>query len=525
MTAGLIVLAAASLAWSIVATARSGPFAYYGLHTRAWELAAGGILALVAGTLARVPRRIRTAAGVVGLGIVIASAFGYDASTSFPGAAALVPVVGTVLVVAAGIDGTVAGVGRFLATRPMTYVGRLSYGWYLWHWPVLVFVGAVTAAGLQARPYAALRPAHGRAALAALAVSFLLSAASHRLVENPIRYSGWLAQARARSLALGAMLTAVSVAAVTAVLPATDGRPAGPVLAPVAAVRPSQAPKVSRATDHRVMLRMTPAQAREDEPPLTRECYVGYFQTAASGNCLFGDRQGKVTLALVGDSHAEQWYPALEHVALQRHWRLWVWTKSACPMVALPVRLPQFHGAYPWCDGWRENVMARLAALPRLDAIVVSHYGSLVTRGSRFGGEVGEPLSADELPTAWRRAWTVTGTRLAGYARRVIVIRDVPKPSTDVPACLAEHGTDARPCSFPRALAFARADLTYDAERLADVPRQRFVDFDDLLCPGQVCPVVAADGTIVFRDNHHLTAAMSRDLAPVAGRRIARAMR
>ncbi len=525
MVVALSVLAVASFALGVVATNQNTPYAYYGLHTRAWELAAGGLLALGGARVARLPLAARPVLGWLGVAVVVASAFLIDASTPFPGVVALAPVLGTVLVVAAGAGGVLTGAGRLLARGPFTYVGRLSYAWYLWHWPALVFAGAVAAHGLSPTPFSTLAPARDLVALGAVVVSFLLSVLSHHALENPVRRSAWLAAVRRRSLVLGGALTAASVAATVVFLPPTDGNPGGPVLAPVAAVRPSQAPMVSRSSDRRVLLAMSPEQARRDEPRGTRDCYVGYFTTTADDDCLFGDPDGTVTIALIGDSHAEQWFPALQRVAEQRHWRLWMWAKSACPMIALPVRLPQFHGSYPWCDTWRNNVMARLEALPRLDAVVVSHYGSLVTRGSRFGGTEGRTLSQDEVPDAWRRAWAVTGNQIAALTRRVVVVRDVPKPSIDVPACLAEHGTDARPCSFDRAFAFDRADLLYDAERRAGVRKQAFLDFDDLLCPGATCPVVATDGTIVFRDTHHLTATMSRDLAPVVGRRLSRLLR
>jgi hypothetical protein len=212
----------------------------------------------------------------------------------------------------------------------------------------------------------------------------------------------------------------------------------------------------------------------------------------------------------------------MRRAAAVHHWQLYVFVKTACPMIALPVRLPQFRDSYPTCAPWRQAVFDRLATLPRFDAIVVSHYGDGAGRGGRFGGPDGEPLGADTLPAAWQRAWTTTGRELSSYARRVVVLRDVPKPPTDVPACLASHGTDARPCSFSRDAGFSHADVLYAVEHAADVPRQRFLDLDDLLCPGDPCPVVTTDGTIVYRDAHHLTATVSRELAGVLGRRLAR---
>jgi len=521
MAVALAVLAAGSLALSVLTTG-SGPYAYYGLHTRAWELAAGGLLALLAPRLTRLPRRARAGAVVVGVALMIASAVLIGNATPFPGWVALAPVLGTVLVVAAGTGGVITGPSRLLTTRPFTYVGRLSYAWYLWHWPCLVFAGAVVAGGLAPRAIWSLAPARGWAALVAVVVSFGLSAASHRLLEDPVRRSSWLAVGRRRSVGMGAALTTLTVVGIAVALPVTSGAPRGPVLAPVAAVRPSQAPAASREADRRVLLSMTPAAARADDPVGTRDCYAGYLRVSVPTDCRFGDPNGRRRIALIGDSHAEQWFPALRRAAERHHWQLWLFVKTACPMIGLEARLPQFHDAYPWCTSWRASVLDRLATMPRFDAIVVSHYGDLLTQSSRFSSPDGAALDAHTLPAAWQRSWTATGRELSSYARRVVVLRDVPKPPTDVPACLATHGTDARPCSFSRERGFAHADVLYAAEHRADVPGQRFLDVDDLLCPGDPCPVVTAGGTIVYRDAHHLTATFSRDLAGVLGRRLDR---
>ncbi|HEU5034010.1 MAG TPA: acyltransferase family protein [Mycobacteriales bacterium] len=521
MTTALAVLAVGSLVSSIVITRTSSPYAYYGLHTRAWELAAGGLLALTGHRLRHQPSWLRALLAAVGLVTVVVSAVAIGTSTPFPGAAALGPVLGTVLVVAAGTGGVTAGAARLLTTRPFTYVGRLSYAWYLWHWPALVFAGTVAGPGAGPHPFASMQLARGWPALAAVAASFALSVAAHRWLEDPVRRSRWLAAVKARSLVLGAALTAASVTAIAVVLPVTDGATGGPVLAAVASVRPGKAVvEVSRSADREVLLAETPARARSDEPHGTRDCYAGYLQVTAPADCVFGDPHGSRTIALIGDSHAEQWFPALEQAAQRRHWRLWLWAKVACPMVALPVRLPQFDDTYRWCTSWRQAVLDRLSTLPRLDAIVVSHFGSLANRSGRFTDGDGTTLTASELPAAWQQAWRETGRRLAEHARRLVVIRDPPTPPGDVPACLAAHGADARPCSFPRSSGFRLSDQLYAAEHAAGVARQRFLDLDDLLCPDDPCPVVATDGTILYRDSHHLTASISRDLAPVLARRL-----
>ncbi len=166
---------------------RPQQFAFYGSPTRAWEFAAGALIAL-AGT-APVPRPVAEAATAAGLGLVVLGAFVITSTTGFPGTAALLPVVGTALVIATGSESLLAR--RLLGNRPATWIGDRSYGWYLWHWPAIVYAHALW-------PLAGWVPA--AAALAAL----LPAALSFTYIENPIRRRRTLKGTRVSTIAIGA---------------------------------------------------------------------------------------------------------------------------------------------------------------------------------------------------------------------------------------------------------------------------------------------------------------------------------
>jgi peptidoglycan/LPS O-acetylase OafA/YrhL len=171
LTIVAIVSCAASIAWTDIAQ----PWAFFSLPTRAWELAAGGLLALVASPLgARLPRAVLTGGGVLGIGLVIASFVVIDTSTPFPGTAAIVPVVGAALIILAGESRSTV-VARALGTRIPRWLGRISYSLYLWHWPLLILVPI-----LIGQDNLAVRLA---IALAAIGISDL----STRWIEVPIR--------------------------------------------------------------------------------------------------------------------------------------------------------------------------------------------------------------------------------------------------------------------------------------------------------------------------------------------------
>jgi hypothetical protein len=107
---------------------------------------------------------------------------------------------------------------------------------------------------------------------------------------------------------------------------------------------------------------------------------------------------------VIGGSHAEQWFAALDQVARAQHLRLYLWAKEACPLIDLSVRLPQFDQSYPWCTTWRAGVLQHLAGLGTLDAVVVSHVGISRSDPGRYAAPGGAPLTAADIGTSWSTA-------------------------------------------------------------------------------------------------------------------------
>jgi peptidoglycan/LPS O-acetylase OafA/YrhL len=492
----LLGLGAASFALSAATTRGSGPWAYFGLHTRAWELATGGLVALALPLLARVPRRAAAAAGWVGLAMVVAAAVAFSSTTLFPGTAAALPVAGAALLLAAGAR-TDAGASRLLAVPVLTFVGRVSYGWYLWHWPCLVLARAVWG-NPTADSDLGSSPEPGPWVIGgAVAVSFLLAVVSHWLVEQPARTSRRLAASRGLTFAVAAALLVTSVGSAQLLLNPRAEVPSGGA--------------------------QTPGQARNDtgtSPP----CFAGFPGTKADGRCRFGDKRGTHVVVLVGDSHAAHWFPAMEKVALERHWQLWFWAKSACVVAAVREYTPIYHREYSECTTWRANVMHRIAELPRVDAVVIGRayaYSELVLddRGKH-------PKGAAAEARVWRDGSRKAFVELSRLARHVVILRDTPWPGLSVPGCLSKHPGEPQSCSYRRA-GHTELDTDLVHDELAAVPPGtsiRFVDMNDAVCPRSrpLCPVVTTAGSIVFRDRHHLTARFAREISAVLGARLDR---
>ena len=129
-----IGVALASLGASVLLTAAAPSWAFYLPVTRGWELLAGVLVAQQSTTASAASRRVRDTLSVVGLCLVIAAAFGFDTTTPFPSASALLPVAGAALLIWTGPDTTLASV----VSRPLVvWLGLVSYPLYLWHWPLL----------------------------------------------------------------------------------------------------------------------------------------------------------------------------------------------------------------------------------------------------------------------------------------------------------------------------------------------------------------------------------------------------
>ncbi|MDT7855240.1 acyltransferase family protein [Rubrivirga sp. S365] len=489
----MAAVAVVSFAASVYLTGVRQPWAFFLSPLRAWEFAAGALGMLVAGGGAAGSRRLNpgrvgAAEGVlgwVGLAAIVAVGALYRADTLFPGWAAAVPVAATVLALRAGTARTETALARALAWRPLQELGRLSYSWYLWHWPVLVFGAALgLAETLPAR-------------LALVALSLGLAEASYRLVEDPVRHHPALAgRVRAgRSLALAVALTALGVGLSAAWWQAAEAW----------AQRPDQ-------------VRFTEAWA-DLAAVYGDECHADFYATAAEG-CSYGVVDADTTVVLFGDSHAAQWFPAIERVAMARGWRLVSLTKSACPAVDVETFNPGLGRIYDECTMWREAAFEEISRLRPYLVVASSSSAYLL------------PSYEDRTPVrAWDTAWRGGAARvfqhLAGAADHVVYLEDSPRPNFDVTGCLARAAW--QPWSGGAACQFQAKNLERD--RAAQVEKEAasaggvgYVAWADELCSGEPCETVRGSRPL-YRDGDHLAASFVADLTPVVARRIDEAIR
>ncbi|EHB49694.1 acyltransferase 3 [Mycolicibacterium rhodesiae JS60] len=511
-----------SFALSYVASYVAPAAAYFSLPTRAWDLSVGGILALTATQWRRLPPLVAAIIGWSGMGMLLLACGLFNSKMPYPGSAALVPLVGTVLVIGAGCAIPSLGCGRILGWAPMRALGRLSYSWYLWHWPVLVFAPLVVGhpLGLPGRLFAVL-------------ISGGLGWLTLRYIETPLRYAASLRRSPGRSLALGGAFTAIGAAAGLALLsviptPVGRGAPAAPltvtattaaagsnIAAYDAAVRQTFArvqAAVAASADRKVVpsnLRpgLAAAGAEKQNEFLFNGCLRSPFE-AGQPECAMGDTGSATTVALIGDSHAAMWTPAFEQVATERHLRLEMLAKGACPLLDLPVTNPLSRLAemLAHCEEWRGQIIARMQA-ERPQLIVLSLW-----RG--YGDD--EALTGyRSYDAVWVDRLTRLVEKLAATGARVMVLGPIPAPHFLVPNCLSGYLDNVQACTPQRSTAVNESGIAAEAAATKAGGGQ-YVDLTDLFCTAERCPVIVGD-TLVYLDENHITLEYSRALAPAIG--------
>jgi peptidoglycan/LPS O-acetylase OafA/YrhL len=543
----LVGVVAASFAANVLLTDLAANWAFYSLPTRAWELGLGGLAAVVvgAGISDRLPRILTGAAGWIGLTAIAIATLTFDPELAWPGIAALVPAVGTAVLLGAGQRRF--GPGAVLAVAPLRLVGRISYSLYLVHWPILALAPFVVGGPVDDL---------GRAGLVGLSV--LVAGVSWAVIETPFRRPLpriVAPPARTISVGLAAIMAVVVVAAgpsvgwgaaqastaetVTGVstdegdsawtdepiaiapsLEPSDEPAPSAVTGSVDSARPSTGPVSSVAprpvlpTDVAVTgalpadVRPSLANARGDEERLRADGCLAFERVTVPPSCVYGISTATFTVALVGDSHAAQWFPALERVAKHEGWRLVTFVKVACPFIAMQVSNTALKREYRECAAFNEATIDGLRAL-KPDLTIVSMSRIAI-----------HPMSAADDTVAAKGA--AVGKMLARIPGRVAILVDTPYGGRDIPGCLSEHPTRVEACAIPRPIAFTDhlGGLETVAAKASGAAR---IDLTKRICVGDPCAVVVND-RIVYRDIGHLTATFARSLAPALDAAIARVL-
>jgi peptidoglycan/LPS O-acetylase OafA/YrhL len=468
---GLTVVSLALCVWF---TARGGTFAFYQLPARAWEFGIGGLAVLPTSGKLRVPPLGWVALGWVGVLTIIGSAFTISSGAGFPGLIALAPVLGTMIALVAGVELPGRGVGILLNSAPLQFLGKLSYSWYLWHWPFLVLSKA-------------LLPNISMVVKAGVAVvSLLVAAITHHFVENPIRFHPYLIARPSRAIYLAISITVFSLAAATLCM-----EYAGHL------ANTSEMKRITAAVD--------------DIAAMPRQECVTLGESPEVKTCEFGVAAGATSVVLFGDSHAIQWFNPLRGIAEAKGWKLTTVVKSGCP--ATDTKPPgSTAGFRANCDKWRADAIRKIVSL-RPTAVLIGNASEYLDRQDKPG------ISIEE----WRAATARTLHALVAGGTRVALLRDTPRPWFDIPTCLARSLRHSwypgGSCAMEESTVVDPA--IFDAEKAAarDLQNVYFIDMTDQLCYNEVCSAVQ-NGEIIYRDESHLTGSFADRLRPVLEQRL-----
>jgi hypothetical protein len=304
------------------------------------------------------------------------------------------------------------------------------------------------------------------------------------------------------------------VAAITATTtPRATAAPTDPLRAQLDAVNAQIVAQISSSIGmQQVPSNLTPSLTRagsSNSPTFYDGCMDSYLSDTVE-NCAFGDVGSSTSVVLFGDSHAAMWFPAVDGAANLHGWQLYNWTKATCPPFDIPIFSPDLGRTFTECEIWRQNVLARIAAVHPAMVIlgVARHYTSI------YG------FTPYQQPWLDYLAQMVSTIKQAGA--RVVVLGPIPKPSANVPACLSAHLTSATACNMA---ADQVVNQSGEAAEEAAVTSAggAYLNLQPWFCTAQTCATIL--GNIeMWRDDNHITEIYSSFLGPAMSAALAAAM-
>ena len=445
----ILMVAVISLAVSAWAVRRHPSAAFYLAPSRVFELLIGVLVARAA-LPAHVSQTRRNVISLAGLGMLLASAAGFDDSTPFPGFAALIPCCGTALMILAGSGKESLGGKIIGASVIVVFLGDISYSLYLWHWPFLVFGRYFFAAPLTG-------PQAGVLILASIAAASI----SWKFIERP--FLAWQASPAA-VLGLGASMMAAGTA-VAGVLALSNGLP-------------------SRFSPETLRL----LASADDYNHRRAECHNSEIREIPyEKNCIFGDIKVPPTAAVWADSHGAELVVALGERLAKSGKSIMQITASACP----PALDYQPHDR-PLCMAHNRSTFERITHDQRIGTVFLA---ANFIRNS--------PADWPRLSSGFTRV--VEGLRAAG--KEVIIVYQIPVQPFDPPTGLGLSNALGRPLHDygikSAVFAAETRDITEFLDRLSNRTGSTAFRPERVLCDEVVCHTYSESlGSLYFDDEH-----------------------
>ena len=448
VSAGIAIITLISFLLSLYLTAIAPMWAFYSLPTRAWELGIGALILFL-------PSKMKTSQSYLWLALIAIffSALRFSDTTAFPGTSALYPVLATALALAS-LSNWPKLVDAFSNLPVIQWLGNISYPLYLWHWPVLVIPSIHFGRSLSITER-----------ILAIVLTLLLADLTHRFLEQPLRVREF---SQKRIISCAAVVTVVTIILSLLIIN-------------------SHSDQITLKSGRQFTLNSVLAK-----PGIYLDgCHLENGQNLPP-ECAYGKINAQRKFVLFGDSHAAQWFPALEKLAKENSFTLISLTKSACPGPAVR-KVDKGDYKNSDCSKWRVNVYKRIAKI-RPDAVLVT--------GMQY---FQRPAGYQSRTQWWQEGQQKTLLALQGLTPKIIYIADTPHPKQDIPSCLSAK--KARNC-----------DNTEKTPSIM-VDGYQLVDPTPWLC-SSTCPAVL-DGIVAYRDASHISVNMSIALSS----QMARALR
>lgn len=522
----LALITIASLAHSAILVIDNNPTAYFSTLSRAWEFGAGALLALCmrASWFLKVFRHtFRLAMSWAGWLTLGAYLYFFKGETGFPGLFAIIPVVATLLIIGANDPSGHFSPASMLRLKPIQFIGDASYSIYLWHWPLLTFVGF----------YYSNIP--GRVLVIIFVATLLISYLSMRFIENPFRFGPL-------RLSLSPRKTLVAVGATMGILVMSSQIASATVVSEIEARRVLSA-NLERELADQVAKRdalsgsssiepnwdeiscmgpaflvepecggfswetVVPAVAVKEETahnvePLERigsqKGCLAWGDDYSMIECVYGVEGGQ-KVALIGDSHAYHWLPAMAAVAKSNNLELHFVARAGCPANELPREATGDH--VRGCYSWINEMTAWAGKNSDLATIIIANFS-----GSRFAGAGEYGARHDAAVEGYKEAWKP----LLATGAELIIFKDTPFIGEDAWSCVVNNSEQMSNCD----VTLSSMEANYDNSAAAALELGlKVIDFTSYFCKDEMCPM-AVGGVRVYRDSNHMSGTYNLLLAP-----------
>ena len=486
LTSAVTSVSIISLGLSIRYSATDASSAFYLLPFRAWELGAGALLAIFTSrertfsTNGLLSRIVSGWLGWISLICILLTSYLFNDQTIFPGFAALLPVFSATTIILGIIlngDRLKIGPSRLLANRQLVWIGSRSYSLYLWHWPILVTTRAQIQSNLSSTQL-----------LACIFATFFVAEISYRFIEQPIHRVPKFLQSTKRSIAFGVLIVIIGLVA------SVFSSSTLPVIATGA-----NAPRINTSllkdlVANSEQMQEIPANL---EPPFEQlyqmpepELYAlgCHFNNIKKPDvCTFGNPNSKTSIALIGDSHAAQWFQPIKKIIEKRNWKLVTYTQSGCSLFSVA------GGVSEDCQLWNNYVLQQIK-INKFSLVIMSNFSNqdslqdekLVLRSA---------LVTDNLK--------ILESTITKFDTKLLYIADTPKPTSMIPNCLSQYVAQIQMCTFdlPKAMDLSSGLMLRE---VFSTDKSSYIDLTEWFCVNSRCPGIIGN-TLVYRDDSHIS--------------------